>query len=729
MRKWMSFAVLLSLWIAGAAVADVIDCGTSLETEQRIRALHERPRERQQLEAQHAGHGPAAELRGGAFFLQADSDVVPGYHPFDLGEKTLIFEPRGAKFVLRHAPLQYVEPAGAPVADFTIGSARSIEQALPFTFPFAGRQIDRIYITAFDSIEFDPPREEGAMQIDVLEAAVHRNAVVAPLLTTRQKPSRLAFPQVFVDATPAGAIVTWRSTLGKTFGYDVQAELRNDGTIVFSYRTPRAMRWGAPVISTGFDPESAPRTTLRGVDDTIGDATSAPAALQKMLDVVRADVSRIGTSEVYALTLKLAEPVDAAKLASDQFLRYYVTFEGMQAVVDVLANGTTRVLPFDAPRLIEGGAAARVAGDTIELYGLQPAPSTAELRTFRVATYLRPTPSGIIDTVNFAVPFDAVKERIAVDLSLTPPETELSLPIVEPFVLAPFNPFAVYEKLQAQFRIGDHELDAVAMFQSFYTDLIFWAGAYAIGGNPQVGGISATSNYYGPKAPRAATLLHMNQLEYGYFEKQESASQVMLHELGHRWLYFFRIKDGQQTSSVLNPTSAHPAAYVDTRSAFQVYRGEESSVMGGAYFTQTEEGTWKATAANSGFSWTDLYLMGLASAEEVRPWFYLADTDPALPLAYWPQDGIVVSGSKKDVNVQQIIDVHGPRIPQIGAAQKQFRVAFVLVTEPGVEPAAVEVAKLNEWRALFERDFLTATGGRGSVRASFTRVSKKRAAR
>jgi hypothetical protein len=126
-----------------------------------------------------------------------------------------------------------------------------------------------------------------------------------------------------------------------------------------------------------------------------------------------------------------------------------------------------------------------------------------------------------------------------------------------------------------------------------------------------------------------------------------------------------------------------------------------------------------------GYSWTDLYLMGLAAKEEVPPWFYLADTD--LPGAYWPAEGDVVTGQKREVVIEQITAAHGPRIPSFALSQRQFRVLFVLVTENGQEPTDAEVAKLNQWRRVMERNFDLATGGRGRLITTFVRPGRRRA--
>ena len=110
----------------------------------------------------------------------------------------------------------------------------------------------------------------------------------------------------------------------------------------------------------------------------------------------------------------------------------------------------------------------------------------------------------------------------------------------------------------------------------------------------------------------------------------------------------------------------------------------------------------------------------------MRPWFYIANS--SLPKAYWPEQGAIASGERRNVQLTQITDVHGPRNPSSATSQRLFRVLFVLVTE-GAEPTAGEVAKLNEWRTVMERDFATATGGRGRLETSYVRAGRRRGVR
>src|SRR5204863_417212 len=99
------------------------------------------------------------------------------------------------------------------------------------------------FATAEEPFVCATSESNGAYLIDALEAAIYPDAVVSPLLITNRKPSRLALPLLFVNRDGANVVITWRSTTGVSFGYDVQAELHPDGSIVFSYREMRDIRW------------------------------------------------------------------------------------------------------------------------------------------------------------------------------------------------------------------------------------------------------------------------------------------------------------------------------------------------------------------------------------------------------------------------------------------------------------------------------------------------------
>ena len=94
--------------------------------------------------------------------------------------------------------------------------------------------------------------------------------------------------------------------------------------------------------------------------------------------------------------------------------------------------------------------------------------------------------------------------------------------------------------------------------------------------------------------------------------------------------------------------------------------------MGGATWADNLDGTFNSPPfyASRGYSWHELYIMGLAEPGEVEDWFYIRDPDPMLPAAYWPPDGSEVTGERVDVGVDQIIQALGPRIPPARLSRK-----------------------------------------------------------
>ena len=70
---------------------------------------------------------------------------------------------------------------------------------------------------------------------------------------------------------------------------------------------------------------------------------------------------------------------------------------------------------------------------------------------------------------------------------------------------------------------------------------------------------------------------------------------------------------------------------------------------------------------------------------------------------------------RKTTNVAQIVEREGPRLPEASSAPKQFRIAFVLLTERGAAPSASTVRKMDRYRDALARYFSAATNERGSL--------------
>lgn len=698
----LSLLVLLAI----PAFADEPMCGNGPETDAMLQRMAARSAQRSRIGVDAVA--PASLLRNGTFYLEADSQTMSEYRRLDLGGQSLVFEPRGAtKFATRRTALQYSEPSGEPIAFSTAKEWFVKVDLTAFALPLFGKSVTTVYVTAYNGIHLVPPAAESeATQVDALEAAVQRQAVLSPLLMTKSKPKNLPHPDVYVNESANALVVTWRSTKGKYFGFDVQATLRADGTIVYSYKTLRNIEWGTPILTPGFEAAGAEQRLLRAVSDVTGDVQASANA---MVDITHFEVFRVGETDLLLFRLKLAKAIDPSLIVANQPLRYWVMagVESVQMLVE--RGGATSVYAPGRPRWERNGALASYRGDVVELFVTQdslelPAGPTQ----FRALATVGSNPA---DVALIAMTLDPPALRITADLSQSS-GAEMPLPIAEPFVLGSLDPSMVWRILKANHGLRDEDIDGLAVYQAFYTDIIFYAGAYSTSGNPQVDGIGRG---FGTTSSKTPALMHMNHFTYGYNSAEKSASQVALHEFGHRWLYFPSVRVNGASSRVLNPVSAHPAQYVHMPAAFKVYDDAESSTMGGAQFTQQGDGSWIARVANAGFSWVELYLMGLASPSEVPPWFFLDGTQPALGGEYWPLDKQVVTGTPTSVSIDQIIGASGERKPSAAASQRGFRVPFVIVTYPGELATPEQVAQMTALRTVFEKNFALATGGRAAV--------------
>jgi hypothetical protein len=124
----------------------------------------------------------------------------------------------------------------------------------------------------------------------------------------------------------------------------------------------------------------------------------------------------------------------------------------------------------------------------------------------------------------------------------------------------------------------------------------------------------------------------------------------------------------------------------------------------------------------------DQYVMGLRPAAEVPPWFVV--TNPQIPS--FPPDfpfscranlrtcspyiGLDFSGARRQVTVDELIADVGPRVPSSAEAQKNFRVAFILLTQVGQSLQAGSVAKVDSIRSAWETFFESAVEGRATMR-------------
>jgi hypothetical protein len=192
-------------------------------------------------------------------------------------------------------------------------------------------------------------------------------------------------------------------------------------------------------------------------------------------------------------------------------------------------------------------------------------------------------------------------------------------------------------------------------------------------------------------------------------------------ESGHRWMVFMRFVDrrtGRLSDALLGRDCSHYHRLVDT----------QSSVHDGLSWTDNRDGSFTANRRDNGrYGVLDLYGMGLVAADEVPPFFFIDGvagyTRPGCDdYARVPPPGrAVVSGTRVDVSVYDVIAAEGPRVPSAdenmgNERQDYFREVQVIVTsakETAESPIPVMLAaRLNKARLLWERWMSEATGKR-----------------
>jgi len=198
-----------------------------------------------------------------------------------------------------------------------------------------------------------------------------------------------------------------------------------------------------------------------------------------------------------------------------------------------------------------------------------------------------------------------------------------------------------------------------------------------------------------------------------------SAISIVCHEQGHRWLAYIHFSvDGETKDDLLGRESAHWSFLTDTRTNGD---GTFSSLMEGNAWRDAGSGTLTTIeSAVNYFNPLDQYLMGLRSADDVGDIPYLV-TDPQLKQALReksPINGFSTTALRKTTNVAQIVAYEGERIPDVTAAPKDFRVAFILLSERDSTPSSATLEKIARYRDSLVSYFSLATGRRASLNAS-----------
>ena len=561
---------------------------------------------------------------------------------------------------------------------------------------------------------------------------------------------------------PVGGIqdFTWSPTVNR-----FQAALWKDGTIELSYdqvAAKDAIVGLYPLVTTGAEkelallsdeeePAIAGRLDLKGVKVTVVDGLFLKVTLE-----MRGPVLPEGDPELVGLTYRVA--FDKRKPLPTRAESAHP--DAIWTIRGVGPGGRGGGRGGGAPRYIATGPGVfpvvKVNGNTLSLQGTLPAAFTAGEQIAIFADVQTPgVPPATIDQIPpCAVTMDGIRSPEA-DLSSVKRQDGPFAMIYESFhYLALPNPRDLTCTVIKA--LGD-KFDFLAYYSDFRVDNQE-AGTPStgpLGGGPAGGvvtGIGATqrglesycssgrfqwqfvqpvyvgSNQMQERPPERTTdsnnrnvAFYNHQLGRRSYDRKllpyNYAMSQLAHEMGHRWAAFVSAKVNGEIIP-LGPT--HWARGLHAPVAFPYQRPTEASAMGGGVWQDNFDGTYTQLDDDyyvpaTGWSYLDLYLMGLIAPTEVPDFFILRNL---VAVGRDLNGHPIFKADRTKVSVQDVIAVEGPRIPDVDHAQKKFNTGIVVIVEHGGKPSKELIERANGIRERWIDYWATTTGHRSSMTTS-----------
>lgn len=209
-----------------------------------------------------------------------------------------------------------------------------------------------------------------------------------------------------------------------------------------------------------------------------------------------------------------------------------------------------------------------------------------------------------------------------------------------------------------------------------------------------------------------------SRVSRGSHEVPERTLDLLAEEMGHQWAAYVRFNapPGLSNEALLGRGRVHWSPLFDTG----------GSALEGFAWRDNRNGTFTAGAYKRGiYSPLDLYLMGFYGPGEVPPMRLILSPEVSqdeivrgeAPI----RSGTTISGTALPVMVDDISVVEGRRLPEVGAAQKTFRAAFLLVTSR--QPELSDLLGIDAIRRAWSERFHQITHERGTCKTTLERVS------
>ena len=185
------------------------------------------------------------------------------------------------------------------------------------------------------------------------------------------------------------------------------------------------------------------------------------------------------------------------------------------------------------------------------------------------------------------------------------------------------------------------------------------------------------------------------------FLGENNTLSVIGQEVGHRWLAYvpFRDRTGARSNALLGRDDAHWSYFFDS----------DASVMEGNDIEDLGGGQFRTVDAVKRYSRLDQYIMGAIPPSQVPTFFYVESPNSTKLASSAPQIGVSFTGTRRDVLVDDVIAVNGPRTPSAAESAKVFRQAFIYIVGAGRTLDNGQVSKLDRFRTQWEAFFAQAT--------------------
>jgi hypothetical protein len=702
-------------------------------------------------------------VQGNLIVMELDDGALGKANLFDVQSHTLHFSPEGAHFRVESGDLHWDSDYGPELS----GSEVTLHQ---FAFPFSGQRWNSFHVGTTGSIRFGSPtnddpdpygHSDGGVSIGRFEPLAEAAGTLidsAPAICVFFKP-RMSGPH-YVKELSDRVLVTWDVT--EPFGNiqdftwfktinRFQAVLHRDGSIEMSYNEVAARDAIVGIYPTPADGDK----TLAVLNDEPHPAVAAH------LDVRNLKLSVAG-GMLLRVTFETRGPVLPQGDPAVDGITYRVFFDAHEpfpAIADtarpMLVWTVRGIMRRSRPsRYVAFGPGVsrrvKVAGNTLTLQGFLPA---ALRGTEQVAV------SAEVAGAGKAEPVERLSPHVVRLSGIRNPEVHLSS------LTRKDGPFAVvYESFHYLSLPRPQDLSCTVIktlgdnfdFLAYYSDFRIdnqEAGtpsdgpvggnvtgiaapqhdlqSYCSGGRFQWGYVQPVyvdSNQMQERPPEGAPVGSDHDITFYTHQLEERSPERKLlpyiyamsqigHEMGHRWSAFVSAKENGETIP-LGPV--HWARGLQAVVPFPYQRPSEASAMGGGVWQDNFDGTYTQLDDDyyvpaTGYSYLDLYLMGLISAAEVPDFFILRNLSPAGKDA---NGRPIFKAERTKVTIQDVIAVEGPRLPDVDHSQRKFNTGMVVVVEHGKSPSNNLIERANGIRGRWIDYWETTTGHRASMTAN-----------